>query len=198
MSDRRNASPITRAFRENEAGLKRFLARILSRGAEIDDLAQETFLRAFAAEAAQEIACPKAFLFSTARNLALNEVKRASNVMKTSLEDFPSPDVVGSDSQPSGDDQVYSRQKLSAFAQAVSALPEQCRRVFILRKVHGYSQRQVATLLGVSEGTVEKHLAAGLLRTSAFLRERGYDAPQKRATHAADSLSVRKTGSLHD
>ena len=191
----RELSPITRAFRENEGALKRFLARFLARRSDVDDLAQETFLRAFAAEAGQEIASPKAFLFTTARNLAVNERQRVARARSTSLEDFPSLDVMGSDHQPSGDDQLYSRRKLLVLAQAVSALPEQCRRVFVMRKVHGYSQKQVAAILGVSEGTVEKQLATGLLKTSAFLRQRGYDAPEKRTRRPADTITPCKAGS---
>lgn len=177
----RKPSPITRAFAENERAIKRLLARFLPRRADVDDLAQETFLRAFAAEAAQDIVAPRAFLFTTARHLAINERRRAAHALNRSLEDFPSPDVLGSDGQSSGDDQVYSRQKLLVFAEAVAALPEQCRRVFVLRKVHGLSQKEVAATLGVAESTVEKQLATGLLRTSDFLRARGYEASEKPA-----------------
>jgi RNA polymerase sigma-70 factor (ECF subfamily) len=186
VGERIRTSPITRAFRENEGAIKRLLARFLKRGSDVEDLAQETFLRAFAAEGAQDIVSPRAFLFATARNLALNEVQRSAHATTRSIEDFASPDVLGSDQEPSGDDQVYSRQKMLVFAEAVSALPEQCRRVFVLRKVQGLSQKEVAATLGVTESTVEKQVAAGLLRTSEFLRRRGFELPQRAPARAAD------------
>jgi|KBSSwiStaDraftv2_1062776.scaffolds.fasta_scaffold24659_3 RNA polymerase sigma-70 factor (ECF subfamily) len=171
-------SPIARAFRENEDALKRLLARLLPRRSDVEDLAQETFLRAFAAETGQHIVSPRAFLFTTARHLAMNEAQRASHLRTTSLEDFPSSTVNDGDSQPSGDEAVHSRHKLMVFAEAVSALPEQTRNVFVMRKVHGLSQKEVAAALGVSESTVEKQVAAGLLRTREFLIRRGFEMGQ--------------------
>lgn len=193
MRHRSDSSPIACAFSESEGAIKRLLARILPRRPDVEDLAQETFLRAFAAEGEQEILFPRAFLLKIARNLAINESQRMRHATTSALEDFPSPDVLGSDSQPSEDDKVYSRQKLIAFAEAVSALPEQCRKVFILRKVHGLSQREVAVSLGVTESTVEKHVAAGLLRTSEFLRRRGFDEAQQASVHPLRDMAWPKS-----
>jgi len=57
---------------ENERGIKRFLSRFFPRAQDVDDLAQETFLRAFAAEAERDVLSPRAFLYRIAKNLALN------------------------------------------------------------------------------------------------------------------------------
>jgi RNA polymerase sigma factor (sigma-70 family) len=200
---------MTRAFLENERGIKRLLSRFFRRTQDVDDLAQETFLRAFAAEARDDVAEPRAFLFRVARNLALNEKARLATARTEFMEDSPDPDVLGAGDQPTSEDEVYSRQKLAVFAEAVSALPAQCRAVFLLRKVQGLSQNEVAERLGISPSTVEKHVAAGLLRTSQYLRDRGYsvgraiqtapgaDPPQARATGAslsADPVAQRRRG----
>jgi RNA polymerase sigma-70 factor (ECF subfamily) len=190
---RRSLSPIARAFTENEQTIKRVLARYLPRGRDVEDLAQETFLRAFAAEATHEVAQPRAFLFTTARNLALNESARRAHAVTRSMEDFAAPDVLGCDLQPTGDDQLHSRQKLAAFAEALSALPDQCRRVFTLRKVYGLSQKEVAAALEISESTVEKQVAMGLLRTREFLRGRGFEVGQ--ASEARPPRAISRTGS---
>ncbi|MBT5330464.1 MAG: sigma-70 region 4 domain-containing protein, partial [Porticoccaceae bacterium] len=41
-----------------------------------------------------------------------------------------------------------------------------------LKKVYGYSQREIAEELGISENTVEKHVALGVKRCTLFLIER--------------------------
>lgn len=191
MARDRKLSPVARAFADNERAIKRLLARFLPSRRDVDDLAQETFLRAFAAEAAEPIGSPRAFLFTTARNLALNEAQRLANTATCWMEDFPSPDVLGSERQPREEDKLYGRQKLLAFAEALAALPEQTRRVFVLRKVHGLSQKEVAAALGVTESTVEKQVATGLLRTSDFLRRRGFDVAQRGSGKPAASLRGR-------
>ena len=44
------------------------------------------------------------------------------------------------------------------LASAIGSLPEKCRLVFILRHEQGYSLRQIANELNISEKTVEAHL----------------------------------------
>lgn len=176
-----------RAFLENERGIKRLLSRYLPRKQDVDDIAQETFLRAFAAEADQVVVTPRAFLYRIARNLALNERSRLSTIATDYMEDSPNPDVLGSSEQVSGEDQVYGRRKMAMFAEAVALLPTQCRHVFLLRKVHGLSQKQVAERLGISVSTVEKHVAMGLLRTSEYLRRHGYEVGRAGSASRAES-----------
>jgi RNA polymerase sigma-70 factor (ECF subfamily) len=59
--------------------------------------------------------------------------------------------------------QLISRERLALYCGIVSELPSQCRRAFILKKVYGLSQREIAKFLGISENTVEKHIAKGIL-----------------------------------
>ena len=167
-------SKILRAFLENERGIKRYLSRFFSRSQDIDDLTQETFLRAFA-ESGRDVVSPRAFLYRIARNLALNERDRMSYRTTTYMEDYPDSSVLGAGDQVTAEDVVEGRRKMAVFAEAIAALPPQCRRVFVLRKVQGLSQKDVARQLGLSVSTVEKHLATGLLKCSEYLRLRGYE-----------------------
>jgi RNA polymerase sigma-70 factor (ECF subfamily) len=188
-----------RAFRETEPAIKRLLGRFFHRAQDVEDIAQETFLRAFAAEAETDIASPRAFLLKTARNLAINEKARLANALTDYMEDSPEPDVFGSGEQVPLEDELQSRQKMAAFAEAISSLPDQCRRVFLLRKVHGLSQQEVASRLGISTSTVEKHVASGLLKTSQYLRQQGFEvgaAAQSGPRRAASAAKAARSGDV--
>lgn len=185
-------SSILRSFLENERGIKRYLSRFLPRAQDVDDLAQETFLRAFA-QGGAGVNNPRAFLYRIAHNLALNERDRMANRITTSMEDSPDPAVLGAGDQVSVEETVEGRRKMTIFAEAISALPPQCRQVFILRKIHGLSQKEVALKLGLSVSTVEKHLATGLLKCSEFLRARGYEVGSP-ATPGRASRNSRRYG----
>jgi RNA polymerase sigma-70 factor (ECF subfamily) len=160
-------SLILKTYLENERGLKKFLGRIFGRGREVDDLAQETFLRAFAAEAGEPILYPKAYLYRIARNLALNERARLSNNAHVTLEDLPEPTVLSLSEAVAVDDQVHQRRKMAIFAEAISALPPQSRQVFLLRKV-------------------EKHVASGLVKCQHYLSAHGY-APESQDTREGEA-----------
>jgi RNA polymerase sigma factor (sigma-70 family) len=167
-------SKILNSFLENRAALRRYLRRFGLRAEDIEDIVQETFIRAFAAEGTQKIRFPKAFLFRIARNLALNERMKLSNTSTDALEDLPDQSVIEDVGQISVDEDMYARRQIQLLAQAVAELPPQCSRVFLLRKVQGLSYKQIAERLDISVSTVEKHVALGLLRCSDYLRQQGY------------------------
>lgn len=185
FGDSGSMSSILAAYLENEAALKRFLRRFLGRVLSrdmVDDLAQETFLRAYAAEALQDITSPRAFLFKVARNLVLNERAKLSNATTDALEDFADTAVLEDCSRSSVDDQIAARQQARALAAAIAGLPPQCARVFVLRKVHGLSYQEIAQRLNISVSTAEKHAALGLLRCTDQLRRQGYEVGGKKTT----------------
>ena len=169
---------ILEAYLENEIALKRYLRRFIRSREAADDLAQEAFLRAFAAESRLVIETPEAFLFKVAKNLALNELARQSAVAIEPLGDFERLDVIEDSSQAAADDVVDSRERIRLLARAIAALPPQCAKVFILRKMQGLSQNEIAVRLNISVRTVENHVAVGLSRCKAYMRAHGDPAEE--------------------
>jgi RNA polymerase sigma-70 factor, ECF subfamily len=82
---------------------------------------------------------------------------------------LPDDDAVGAPSTPRIDapDAVLDRM---AIEQALAALPEHLRAVFVLREVEGYSHAEIAELLGLRRGTSEVHLFRARQRLRALLR----------------------------
>ena len=165
-------SRILMEFEASRTALRRYLGRFFRRPQDVEDLLQEVFIRAYAAEARRPILMPRAYLFRVAKHVSLNEIARRRNSDARSVEDFDDPDVVGSDNQPGVEQEVDGRRRLTLFADAVAALPSQCRKVLVLKKIEGLSQREIATRLGIAESTVEKHLAKALLLTRDYMARR--------------------------
>jgi len=161
--------------------LRRKLARAVSRivpPPEIEDIVQETYVRVCQFEQAGSIRHPRSFLYRTARNLALDHIKR-SDSRNVSLE-ADDDEREDNDALQSGldmSDQLAAKQEFEIFCASVQELPLQCRRVFVLRKVYGYSQKEIAQALEISESTVEKHIAYGIKRCSAFILARTAPEP---------------------
>jgi RNA polymerase sigma factor (sigma-70 family) len=169
-------SEILKAFLENEAALRRYLGRCRASTQAIEDFAQETFLRGFAAELRGEIEKPKAYLFQIAKTLVLESLRKRSRRPVQLLEEPDSPDLILDENQAAADEWLEGRRKLALFVRAVAELPEQCRKAFLMRRIEGLQYKQIANRMGISVSAVEKHVTLGLLKCSSYLREHGYEA----------------------
>jgi RNA polymerase sigma factor (sigma-70 family) len=149
------------AFMACRGALARVVGRIVKRH-DIEDILQDAFIRSFEAEGRYRIRNPRAFLLRTATNLALNHASRSGYRNTTDIEDLAGSGVYAT-TRESVESAVDADERFQEFCRAVGGLPVQCRRAFILKKVYGLTQREIAAELKVTESTVEKHLAKGLL-----------------------------------
>jgi RNA polymerase sigma factor (sigma-70 family) len=146
--------------------LSRCIGRVVAPG-DIDDIVQETFIRSMQAGIGRRIDHPKAFMFRTARNLALNHVQRFDNKMRRHRVDFLDEDVQLATETLEA--QFESQERFAYFCRALDKLPMRCRHAFTLRKVYGLSQKEVALFLEMTEGNVEKHVSRGLTRCVEYM-----------------------------
>ncbi|MDM3872271.1 RNA polymerase sigma factor [Porticoccus sp. W117] len=159
---RKSLSTMSSFFIEHSPFLKKFLAKFLTSEHDIEDVAQEAYLKAYCAEKDRgAIEHPKAFLFTIAKNLALNELNKKSRQMTKYLEDCEQ--LVELDKNQTPDDQVEAAETLGIYCEAIANLPEKTRRVYLMRKVHGLPHKEIARRLAISLSSVEKHLRSGVL-----------------------------------
>jgi RNA polymerase sigma-70 factor (ECF subfamily) len=162
-------SGVSGIFWEQNTFLKKFLARFLNREQDIEDVAQEAYLKAYSAEQERgEIEQPKAFLFSIAKNLALNELTRKSRKITSYIEECQEGLV--NEAEIGADLVVEGQEHLGVYCEAVASLPEKCRKIYLLRKVHGLPHKEIAARLGVSLSMVEKQLRIGVLSCREHVR----------------------------
>lgn len=169
------SSPLSKgvlaAFEKNQLALKRFISRYLHNTQDIEDVAQEAFLRAFSAERDQvDIKQPKSFLFRIAKNVAVSELRLKSRQITDYIEDQASSDVLLG--EWTTEDEVQARQKLGIHCDAVATLAPKCRQAYIMRKVYGMPHKEIAQRMGIAVSTVEKHLMRGVELCDNYVRER--------------------------
>ena len=162
-------SSIYSAFVNNESVLKRFLSRFLYSPEDVDDMAQETFLRAYKATDGREIDSPRAYLFKVARTMAFKELSRNSRRLTDYLEDSAEQDL-GTDAHL--EEEVAAQQNIQIYCDAIAQLPNQCRRIFLMRKVQAMSYKSIASELGISVSAVEKQVAIGADRCKRLVESR--------------------------
>lgn len=156
-------------YRATVSPLRRYLARMLGNPADAQDLAHDAYARVYQAMDDQHVAQPKAFLFTTARRLALNQIQRRkiAPVRESDgkvIELAPSP-------APGVEQVVMARQEWARLERAIAALPEGCRTVLLLCKVEHLSHAEIGARLGIAISTVEKQHARALRLLRAATRD---------------------------
>ena len=153
---------INKAFLSCKAQLARLVSRLVPPH-EIEDIVQETYVRVCQFNSKAQILEPQALMVTTARNLALDYLKRAERKLCTEFDEALFEEVIGAGGYR---DETFnlavSNEEFGRFCEAVRMLPPQCRRAFVLKKVYGHTQGEIAKKLQISESTVEKHIARGL------------------------------------
>ena len=164
----------------HEQALTYYLRRCWPRRDEVHDLRQEIYVRVYEAAAKALPTTPKSFLFATARHLMADRVRRSRVVSIEPMGDFEPLNVLVDEISP---ERWFSgRQILKRLAEAFDLLPDRCREVVWLRRVEELSQKEVAMRLGISEKTVEKHVAKGMrLMAGHFYGGDGDVAPSRAA-----------------
>ncbi len=158
------------AYIRHRSSLKRFIGRFTRSAPDIEDISQEAFLRAYTVERSRPIEQPKAFLFRIAKHVALSQLTRKSRQITDYIEDSDPSAVIETEVSP--EDEISARQILGLHCEAVAELSPQCRQVYLLRKVHGLSHKEISAQLGIAVSTIEKHLMKAVEQCDRYIRER--------------------------
>lgn len=151
-------------YRATITPLRRYLARMLGNAGEAEEVAHDAFARIYQKPAQK----PEALLYTTARRLAINRLKRRS-ISPVSPSDYGLETTPTR--EPSIPDQVAARQEWELLRTAIQELPPGCREVLHLRKVELLSHREISERLNIAISTVEKQHARALRLLRAALPE---------------------------
>ena len=145
-----------RLFIEQFRAVRRYISKVVAAPEIAEELTQEAFARLTAMNSAS-IQSPERLLFRTARNLAIDHVRRRAVVSFVPLGD----DLVAGlrDETPSAEDWLLARDELERVGEAIKELPPKCRQVFLLLKVEGLSFQEVAAEMGLSQTMVRNYAA---------------------------------------
>lgn len=168
---RSDESAFEALFRTFHQGLVQFAVGLTGDDASARDVVQEAFIRIWRQrERLDPAGSPRALLFRTVRNLALNHRRDTARRQELLAEKYESPgEVVQPDVLPT--DEPGAAETLRVW---VEELPDRQREALVLSRFEGLSHQEIADVMDLSARTVNNHLVRAL-RT---LRERAAGAAQ--------------------
>lgn len=172
-----DSSAVGLAFRRHDRMLVRWLAQKFGDIETARDIAQSAYLRVWRYAQTRQIDNLQALIFKTAANLAANEFRARSRLKALKFEsathqnEFLVEQVAGE--QPSPEAVAVAKEQIAASLRAIESLPAQARRAFVLSRFEEKTYREIASILGVSESSVEKYIIAALKALRAAAEETG-------------------------
>ena len=148
-------------FERHGTVLRRFLSSRFGDDANVDDIAQEAWIRMHRVQHPERLDNARAFLFQTAANLAVDHLRRV---------DFErahfTPDLDGLSDSVEGhlspERTLDAEQQLELVDQAIRELPSRCRQAFVMHRTRDMTYPEIAGQLGVSTSMVEKYIIQAL------------------------------------
>lgn len=151
---------IARNVLPHEALIRAKLSAMPVYDLDIEDVIQEMYSRILSLPSLEAIRYPRQYAIQTARAIVIDHVRHSRVISITTCESLETLDVPVPESNT--EERLEFQGEILAVADALAQLPAMCRETLILRRIEGLTQREVAQRLGISEKTVEKHMADGV------------------------------------
>lgn len=172
---RSRARWVAREVLPHEPRIRAWLRRARLAPEDVDELVQEAYCRLAMLERIDHIDAPDAYFFSIVRNLLLRRLKRQRVAPLETIAEIESHQ----DERPSPEREIAGRLTYERVLGLIEALPDRCRRIVRLRKIEGWSQRQIADHLGTTEKAVEKQVWLGIRLVRAAWHTSQQDAERQ-------------------
>ncbi len=121
-----------------------------------DDIVQDVYLNLCSRANIEHWREPRAFLFRTIGNLIIDRWRVQQRQLTYLDNECNTEDIVCP--QPNSEGRLYSKQQIARLVDALDQLPEMTRHAFILNRIDGLTHIDIATRLGVSSKTVQRHI----------------------------------------
>ncbi len=168
---------VAREVIPHEKRARAILARSRVSPEDIDELIQEAYCRLAMLDSVDHIDAPAAYFLSVTRNLLVRRLRRQQIVSMEAVAEIEA----FRDETPSPEDIASHRSDFARMNAILASLPERCRQIVRLRKIDGWSQKQIAAHFSMSEKAVEKQVWLGVKTIRAELT-RATDAPAPLST----------------
>ena len=156
--------------------------RMMAHREDAQDAAQEAMLRIW--QKLPQFRGDAAFstwVYRVTAALCMDALRKRQRTQKESLEVLSETGFDAQDDAPTPEEATEQKAQRAMIAEAVDAVPEQMRSVFLLRDVHGLSVEDTAKALGVSAGTVKSRLSRAREKIAENLRAQGVTGGKRRA-----------------
>lgn len=111
----------------------------------------------------------ESYIYVVTRNEAFRILRGYSRYRNISIDEMPVELVL---SQPDVESALADDEMMALYADAIGTLPERCKLIFLMVREQRMKYKDVAEILAISEGTVERQINIAIKKIVDILRRR--------------------------
>ena len=160
MSIIKNKAFVTGLFNRYEIRIRNFLMLKKHQKEDVEDIVQETFLKAHKVTDWKNVENPEAYLISIAKNAYNDHIRK--EIRNVTHVDADISKVAVKDDMPSPEQTIVGRQELNDLERIVNKLTPRVKQAIIYVKFLELSYTEAAELMNVSKSTLKNHITIGM------------------------------------
>lgn len=110
----------------------------------------------------------KSWLYIVSRNAVYHYFKQKKQFSNISIDDLP---VELSVDASAIENKIIEDEMLDVFNKAVAELPERCKLIFLMVREQHLKYKEIAEILSISEGTIEKQMNIATRKILSIVRK---------------------------
>lgn len=132
------------------------------------DLTQDTYVKAIEMINKSNIVIQKAYLYTIARNLVIDKVRRDKRTPQTSYDDKEEYTIAENEFPETI---LHQEIRKDAFKRCIENLSHQMQKAFVLHFYEGYSRKEIAEIMGISTAAVEKNITRAIEKIKEAMKK---------------------------
>ena len=170
---------------ENQKSVYNLALKIMKNESDALDVSQDVFLKAYTnLENFRGDSRFSVWLYRLAYNACIDASRKSKTGMNVSLtvqdEDSESAELDLADTKPLPEEETERRETQREVQAAIQELPEDQRKIIVMREFSDMAYEDIASTLGISVGTVKSRLSRARKNLAKILIQNGTISPPKR------------------
>ena len=160
MTAEKNKGMVTRLFQRYELNIRKFLTSKSQQKQDVEDIVQETFLKAHKVSDWAGVQNPEAYLVSIAKNAYKDHIRKETRNIVDSDVDITRLEI--QDDIVDAETLVSAKQDYGELEDVIDSLTPRVKQAIILIKIMNVSYVEASEVMSISVGTLEHHITKGL------------------------------------
>ena len=160
-------------------GLLRFVFSMLNNRELAEETVSDVFFKIWVhRDKISKIENFKAYLFTSARNMALNYVDKNKRQRVVSLEDIHVPSLIN---EICPESELINSELKDIIGNAIDHLPERCKLIYSMAKIDQLKYKEIAKILDISVKTIDHQLTIAIKKIGEEIHQYlgDQDSPDK-------------------